>query len=51
MGSFGYTGLKTLGNVPITVGSRTGHHQALISEEQHFDVILGRQWLERMAVK
>ena len=51
MGSAGYTGLKTLGNVPITVGSRTASHPALINEEQHFDVVLGRQWLEKMAVK
>lgn len=51
MGSSGYTGLKTLGNVPITVGSKTALHTALVNEEEHFDVVLGRQWLERMNVK
>lgn len=51
MGSSGYTGLKSIGNIPITVGSRTGHHPALISEEQHFDVVLGRSWLEKMVIK
>jgi len=51
MGSSGYTGLKSLGNIPITVGSRTGLQPALISEEQHFDVVLGRSWLEKMVIK
>lgn len=51
MGSLGYTGLKTLGNVPITVGTKTSTHTALVNEEQHFDVVLGRQWLERMNIK
>ena len=51
MGAAGYTGLKALGNVPITVGSRTEYHPALINEEQHFDVVLGRTWLEKMNVK
>jgi hypothetical protein len=51
MGSSGYTGLKTLGSIPITVGSRTVSHQAMINEEMHFDVVLGRSWVERMNVK
>ncbi|WWD22898.1 hypothetical protein CI109_107393 [Kwoniella shandongensis] len=51
MGSFGYTGLKAIGNIPITVGSRTETHPAYMSEENHFDVILGRAWLEKMAIK
>ncbi|WVR03225.1 hypothetical protein IAU60_000216 [Kwoniella sp. DSM 27419] len=51
MGSFGYTGLKSIGTVDITIGSKTAAHQAYLSEENHFDVILGRQWLERMAIK
>jgi hypothetical protein len=51
MGAGGYTGMKTLGNVTITVGSKTASHPAFITEEEHFDVVLGRQWLERMAIK
>ncbi|WWC85487.1 uncharacterized protein L201_000351 [Kwoniella dendrophila CBS 6074] len=51
MGTFGYTGLKIIGNVDITVGTKTQSHQAYLSEENHFDVILGRSWLERMAIK
>jgi hypothetical protein len=50
-GMGGYTGLKILGNVPITVGSRTAVHNVMLSEEQHFDVVLGRQWVEKMVIK
>ena len=51
MGAAGYTGIKILGPISITVGSRTATHQALVNEEQHFDVVLGRKWIEKMAVK
>ncbi|ORX34933.1 hypothetical protein BD324DRAFT_662036 [Kockovaella imperatae] len=51
MGAAGYTGIKILGPISITVGSRTAEHQAMINEEQHFDVVLGRLWVEKMAVK
>lgn len=51
MGSSGYTGLQNLGQVAITVAGRTAHHSAMMSEEAHFDVVLGRQWVERMNVK
>ncbi|RXK40729.1 hypothetical protein M231_01981 [Tremella mesenterica] len=47
----GYSGLRMLGQVPITVGGKTASHVAMISEEQHFEVILGRSWMERMGVK
>ncbi|WVQ85113.1 hypothetical protein IAT38_007278 [Cryptococcus sp. DSM 104549] len=47
----GYTGLRSIGQIPITVGSRTALHTAYISEEPHFDVILGRAWIEKMAIK
>ncbi|TXT10688.1 hypothetical protein VHUM_02193 [Vanrija humicola] len=50
-GHAGYSGLQMLGSVPITVGSRTAYHPAMLSEEQHFDVVLGRTWLERMNIK
>jgi len=51
MGRKGYTGLKILGNISITVGSKTGTHLAMISEEEHFDVVLGRVWLEKSGIK
>ncbi|ORY30797.1 hypothetical protein BCR39DRAFT_528368 [Naematelia encephala] len=51
MGAAGYTGLKTIGKVSITVGSHTASHPALINEEEHFDVVLGRAWLEKMNIK
>ena len=51
MGSGGYTGLKVLGNISITVGSKTSTHLAMISEEEHFDVVLGRTWLEKTGIK
>jgi hypothetical protein len=51
LGVGGYSGLQILGNVPITVGSRTGIHTVMLSEEPHFDVILGRAWIEKMNIK
>ncbi|KAK4685688.1 hypothetical protein P7C73_g4457, partial [Tremellales sp. Uapishka_1] len=51
MGGSGYAGLKTLGNVSITVGGKTASHPAFINEESHFDVVLGRSWIEKMGVK
>ena len=51
MGAAGYTGLKTLGPISITVGTRTQSHPAFVNEEEHFDVVLGRSWLEKMGVK
>ncbi|GFZ44890.1 hypothetical protein JCM24511_02616 [Saitozyma sp. JCM 24511] len=51
MGHGGYAGLRTLGNVPITVAGRTMSHPAMINEEMHFDVVLGRTWVEKMNVK
>ncbi|KAL7419574.1 hypothetical protein Q5752_005486 [Cryptotrichosporon argae] len=47
----GYVGLVSLGTVPITVAGRTMSHPVMMSEEPHFDVVLGRQWVERALVK
>ncbi|WVQ76934.1 hypothetical protein IAR50_006613 [Cryptococcus sp. DSM 104548] len=47
----GYAGIRTIGQVPITVGSRTALHAAYLTEEKHFDVVLGRSWMEKMGVK
>lgn len=51
MGAAGYTGLKTLGPISITVGSKTATHPAFICEEEHFDIVLGRTWMEKMKIK
>ncbi|KAI9632140.1 uncharacterized protein MKK02DRAFT_20978 [Dioszegia hungarica] len=51
MGTAGYTGLKSIGLVAITVAGKTQKHQAMISEEEHFDVVLGRSWVEKMNIK
>ena len=51
MGASGYAGLKTLGPISISVGSHTASHPAFICEEEHFDVVLGRVWMEKMGVK
>lgn len=51
MGGAGYTGLKMIGLVSITVAGKTQKHQAMVSEEEHFDVVLGRTWVERMSIK
>lgn len=51
MGGAGYTGLKSIGSVTITVAGKTARHPAMVSEEAHFDVTLGRAWVEKMNVK
>lgn len=51
MGGAGYTGLKSIGEVPITVAGKTQKHNALVSEHEHFDVVLGRMWMEKMNIK
>lgn len=51
MGTYGYAGLVNLGQLPITVGSKTQKHTVMISEEANFDVVLGRSWMEKMAIK
>ena len=51
MGTYGYAGLVNLGQLPITVGSKTEKHTVMISEEANFDVVLGRSWMEKMGIK
>jgi len=51
MGTYGYAGLVNLGQLPITVGSKTAKHTVMISEETNFDVVLGRSWMEKMGIK
>lgn len=39
------------GEWPITLGSTTTRHAVYLSEENHFDVVLGRSFMERRSVK
>ncbi|CED82625.1 hypothetical protein [Phaffia rhodozyma] len=50
-GWYGYGGLVNLGQWPIQVGSVAQKHTVMLSEETHFDVVLGRSWMEKMGVK
>ncbi|KAF8310224.1 uncharacterized protein EI90DRAFT_2987399 [Cantharellus anzutake] len=50
-GMYGYTGLISIGEWPITLGSTTTRHQVYLSEETHFDVVLGRSFMEKRSVK
>ena len=50
-GYYGYAGLVSLGVWPLTLGKRTTEHQVYLSEETHFDVILGRAFMEKRYVK
>jgi hypothetical protein len=50
-GYYGYSGLISIGQWPLTVGSTTTTHAVYLSEETHFDVILGRSFQEKRNVK
>lgn len=51
-GGFAYAGILPLpGPITLTIGSRTSAHKAYVTEENKFDVILGRAWIEKMGVK
>ncbi|KIO21531.1 hypothetical protein M407DRAFT_80274 [Tulasnella calospora MUT 4182] len=50
-GHYGYTGLVQIGKWPITLGKTTTIHDVYLSEESHFDVILGRSFMERRGIK
>ncbi|KAF8319338.1 hypothetical protein DL93DRAFT_2124680 [Clavulina sp. PMI_390] len=50
-GFYGYTGLISIGEWPITLGKTTTRHTVYLSEESHFDVVLGRAFMERRSVK
>lgn len=49
-GLYGFNGLVHIGRWPITVGRTTTQHDVYLSEETHFDVVLGRAFTERRAV-
>ncbi|KZS88416.1 hypothetical protein SISNIDRAFT_470213 [Sistotremastrum niveocremeum HHB9708] len=50
-GLYGYGGLVNIGQWPITLGETTTTHSVYLSEETHFDVILGRAFMERRGIK
>ncbi|EMD38462.1 hypothetical protein CERSUDRAFT_113629 [Gelatoporia subvermispora B] len=50
-GHYGYGGLVNIGNWPITVGRTKTSHTVYLAEESHFDVVLGRSFMERRQVK
>ncbi|OBZ69081.1 hypothetical protein A0H81_10747 [Grifola frondosa] len=50
-GHYGYGGLVNLGDWPITVGRTRTVHPVYLSEESHFDVVLGRSFMERRQIK
>jgi hypothetical protein len=39
------------GEWPITLGRTTTSHMVYLSEESHFDIVLGRSFMERRSVK
>ncbi|GBE82133.1 hypothetical protein BKA93DRAFT_779169 [Sparassis latifolia] len=50
-GHYGYSGLVNIGKWPITVGHTKSTHTVYLSEESHFDVVLGRSFMESRQVK
>ncbi|KAF8758630.1 hypothetical protein RHS01_02429 [Rhizoctonia solani] len=49
-GLYGFNGLVHIGKWPITLGRTTTQHDVYLSEETHFDVVLGRAFMERRAI-
>ncbi|KDQ60923.1 hypothetical protein JAAARDRAFT_55657 [Jaapia argillacea MUCL 33604] len=50
-GYYGYGGLINIGKWPITVGRTKTSHAVYLSEESHFDVVLGRSFMETRQIK
>ncbi|KAI0318928.1 hypothetical protein OF83DRAFT_878109 [Amylostereum chailletii] len=50
-GHYGYGGLVNIGKWPITVGKTKTIHAVYLSEESHFDVVLGRAFMEKRLIK
>ncbi|KAF9819766.1 hypothetical protein IEO21_01857 [Rhodonia placenta] len=50
-GHYGYGGLVNIGKWPVTVGKTKTTHSVYLSEESHFDVVLGRSFMELRQVK
>ena len=45
------THIVSIGKWPITVGKTKTIHAVYLSEESHFDVVLGRSFMEKRQVK
>ena len=43
--------LHSIGTWPVTVGHTKTTHTVYLSEESHFDVVLGRSFMEKRQVK
>jgi hypothetical protein len=43
--------LASTGKLPITVGKTKTTHSVYLSEESHFDVVLGRSFMEKRQIK
>lgn len=50
-GHYGYSGLVNIGKWPLTVGRTKTLHSVYLSEESHFDVVLGRSFMEMRQIK
>jgi len=50
-GHYGYSGLVNIGKLPITIGRTKTTHVVYLSEESHFDVVLGRSFMEKRQIK
>lgn len=44
-------GFRSIGQWPLTLGRTTTNHSVFLAEETHFDVILGRAFMERRGIK
>ncbi|TFK54746.1 hypothetical protein OE88DRAFT_1710557 [Heliocybe sulcata] len=50
-GHYGYSGLVNIGKWPVTLGRTKTTHSVYLSEESHFDVVLGRAFMEMRQIK
>ncbi|KAI0062329.1 hypothetical protein BV25DRAFT_1900034 [Artomyces pyxidatus] len=50
-GHYGYGGLVNIGKWPVTVGRTKTVFNVYLSEESHFDVVLGRAFWEKRQIK
>ncbi|PAV23617.1 hypothetical protein PNOK_0068500 [Pyrrhoderma noxium] len=50
-GLYGYGGLVNIGKWPIVVGKTKTTHSVYLTEETHFDCILGRSFMELRGIK
>ncbi|KAG8807854.1 hypothetical protein FRC17_004233 [Serendipita sp. 399] len=50
-GYLGYGGLVNMGQIPIKLGTKTTTHTVYLAEENQFDVVLGRSFMEARRVQ